>query len=332
MKILILEYATASGLNDPSLCSEGHAMLSGLINDFKARNADYLLSKDAGFQAKHCNPIEIEEDLIDWLEKNIELYDACLPIAPEEDLIFFEITELIEKKDVKVIGSDSDAVSICSDKFKMYEALKDDINIIKTEKIFFDEIDNYNPSFENKKVIKPADGVSCSGVNVVNSFDELKMAASSMQTTLPYFVVQDFIDGISASVSLLSNGEEAIPLSLNLQKIQFEDNGVKYNGGEVPFDHEMGLDAKQVAKEAVESINGLKGYVGVDLILGDTVHVVEINSRLTTPYIALKDLLDFNLGEAIFESVYGIFPSNVNLKGKAAFFKEDNEIKLVKLS
>lgn len=332
MKILILEYASALGIDDPSICAEGHAMLKGLTDDFKFKNADYLISGNSNFHCKYCNPIVVEGDLMCWLNENIAVYDACLLIAPEEDLILYKITELIEKKDVKVVGSSFEAVLVCSDKFRMYGALKDKVNVIETEKVFFDEIDNYDPYFDSKKIIKPADGVACSGVTIVNSLDELKRAVSLMQTNLPYFIVQDFVEGISASVSLLSNGEETVPLSLNLQKIQFEDNNLNYGGGEVPLEHDMANEAKAIAKSVVESINGLKGYVGVDIIIGDTVHVVEVNSRVTTPYVALREILDFNLGEAIFDSIYGIFPSKIDLNGKVAFYKEDNELKITKLS
>ena len=332
MKILILEYASALGLNDPSICAEGHAMLEGLIEDFKSKNADYLISKNAHFKSKYCNSVEIEGDLINWLDKNISSYDACLLVAPEEDCILYKLTELIEKKEFQVIGSSLEAVFTCSDKYRMYEVLKDNVNIIKTEKVFFDEIDNYKSHFNGKKVVKPVDGVSCSGVTVVESFTELKKAVSSMQTNFPYFIIQDFVEGTSTSVSLLSDGKEAIPLSLNLQNIQFKDNNIDYNGGEVPFKHEFAHEAKKIAKKAVESINGLKGYVGVDIILGDEVHVVEVNSRVTTPYVALRNILNFNLGEAIFDSVYGIFPSQINLNGKISFYKEGNDLKIYRLS
>lgn len=331
MKILILEYASALGINDPSICAEGHAMLEGLVEDFKYKNADYIIAKNAGFETGYGNRIEIQENLMDWLDENIALYDSCLLIAPEEDFILHKLTELIEKKDVKVIGSSSKAVLTCSDKYKMYDALKGKVNIIETRRVFFDEIDDCNSHFDEKKIIKPADGVSCSGVKIVDSFDEFKEAANSMQSNLPYFIVQDFVEGKSASVSLLCNGEEAIPLSLNLQNIQFDSNGINYNGGEVPFEHELSIEAKMAAKKAVESIEGLKGYVGVDVIVGDEVYIVEINSRVTTPYVALKDILNFNLGEAILDSVYGILPSKVNLDGKIAFYKEKNHLKIKKL-
>ncbi|MEN4017511.1 MAG: ATP-grasp domain-containing protein [Methanobacterium sp.] len=331
MKILILEYASASGIHDPSICAEGYAMLEGLIDDFKSKNADYLLSENSHFEGKYCNPVWIKGDLMNWLNENIESYDACLLIAPEEDFILYKITELIEKKNVEVIGSSLEAVKVCSDKYLMYEALKKRVKIIETEKVFFDELDYYTSSFNNaKKIVKPADGVSCSGISIVKSLEEVKKAAGSMQTNLPYFILQDFVEGVSTSVSLLSNGEEAIPLSLNLQNIEFGDNCVNYGGGEVPFEHEMSFEAKRLAKHAVESIKGLKGYVGVDVILGDAVYIVEINSRITTPYVALKDVVNFNLGEAILDSVYGIFPSKINLNGKISFYKEHNHLKIIK--
>lgn len=330
MKILIFEYASALGLNNPALSAEGYAMLKGLTEDFKARTTDYLISKKSSFNSTYCNPIILEENLLNWLDKNISSYNACLLIAPEEDFILFKLTQLLEKKEVKVIGPDSKAVLVCSDKFKMYEALKDKVNIIATEKVFFDKIEDYKYPFNTKKVIKPADGVSCTDVYIARSITDLKKSADSMQTSLPYFIVQDFVEGVSASVSLLCNGEEAIPISLNLQKIQFKDDNINYNGGQVPFDHDLAFEAKKAAKKAVESIDGLKGYIGVDVILSDQVYIVEINSRLTTPYIALKDITNFNMGEAILDSVYGILPSKIDLNGKVSFFKENNTIKTEK--
>lgn len=331
MKILIIEYATALGLDDPSICAEGHAMVNGLLDDLKDKNVDYLITnKHSIIDNKYCNPVELKENLMDWLDKNISNYNACLIIAPEEDFILYDITKYVEDKGIEIIGSSAKAVMKCSDKFEMYEALKDTVPIIETKKVFFDNIDDYNYFDNKKKVVKPADGVSCSGIRIVNSFEELKKAASLIETNLPYFIIQDFIDGTSASVSLISNGKEVIPISLNLQDIEFSDDGINYNGGQVPLNHKLADEAKKSAKKAVESIKGLKGYVGVDVILGDDVHIVEINSRITTPYIALKDILDFNLGKAILDSIYGELPSKFNLNGNMSFYKENNELKIIK--
>ncbi len=327
LRILILEYSAASGLSDPFICAEGYAMLNGLLKDFESKSADYLLAANVNFKSKYCNAIKFEGELLDWLDGNINAYDACLLIAPEENHVLYRLTKYIENKGVQVIGSNSDAAYLCSDKYEMYHALKDKVNIIKTEKVFFKQLNEFKHNINDKKVIKPADGVSCSNVNIVTSWDNFKTAANSMVSNLPYFILQDYIEGISASVSLLSSGKEALPLSLNLQDNIIKKNQISYNGGKVPFNHLLSSEAKEIAKKAVESIDGLKGYVGVDIILGDKVYVVEINSRITTPYIALRDVVNFNLGEAILDVIYGIFPSNININGEISFYKENNIIK-----
>ena len=333
MKILILEYITAMGIDDPSIWSEGQAMLNGFLDDFKDKNVDYLISSNQSISCNNpCNPVKLEGELMDWLDKNISNYDSCLVIAPEEDFILYNIINFIEKKGIKIIGSSSDAVMTCSDKFLMYESLKDKVPIIRTEKVFFKDVNSYKP-FNDKRILKPADGVSCSGVHIVSSNDEMKKAASLIETNIPYFVIQNFIEGTSASVSLISNGKEAVPLSLNLQDINFSDSGINYNGGQVPLNHKLADEAKKAAKKAVESIDGLKGYVGVDMILGDKVHLVEINSRITTPYVALRNLLNFNLGDAILDAMYGgKLPSKVNLNGTISFCKRDDVLKLEKIA
>ncbi len=331
MKILILEYASASGVDDPSISTEGLAMLEGLLDDFKSKNTDYLLDKNIEFSSKNCNCVHIHDDLMEWLEENVEYYHACVLIAPEDDFILYKLTQLLEEKNIKIIGSTLEAVGVCSDKYELYKSLKDSVNIIETEKIYFDDVDNYKSSFKRKKVVKPADGVSCSGVKVVQSLQQLKKAVKEMQSALPYFIVQDFIEGTPASVSLISDGNEAFPLSLNLQNIEFENSDISYHGGLVPWEHKLADDAKNMAKKAVESIKGLKGYVGVDIIIGDEVYLMEINSRLTTPYVALRHITNFNLGEAIFDSAYGIFPTDIKLDGKISFKKADDNLKIIKL-
>jgi len=330
LKILVLEYATAIGLDDPSIHAEGQAMLEGLLDDFKDKKVDYLISSMQSIHGNNCNPVELEGNLMDWLDKNISNYEACLVIAPEEDFTLYNLTDFMEKKGISIIGSNSDAVMICSDKFRMYGALKGNVPVIETERVFFDDIDEYG-SFDNKKIVKPADGVSCSGVKVVGSKDEMKKAAASIETNLPYFIVQDFIDGTSASVSLISNGKEAVPLSLNFQDIEFSDHVISYNGGKVPLNHKLADESMKAAKTAVESIEGLKGYVGVDMILGDEVHLVEINSRITTPYVALRNILDINLGKAILDSMDDKLPLKFNLNGEISFYKEKGVLKLEKI-
>lgn len=331
MKILFFEYATSDGIKDPSISSEGLAMLKALIDDFKDIEAHYIISNQLNSFNIHnrgskLKPIIIEDSIWDWLNDNICKFDACLLIAPEEDNILYKLTDLIEKKGVKIIGSNSKAVKICSDKYKTYELLRDKVPIIKTDKIYFNQL-NHSKELEKlfssspKKIIKPADGVSCSGVYIVNSYKKLKRCAPLIDTALPYFILQDYIEGVSCSVSLLSDGKNAVSLSLNAQNISI-NNEFGYNGGYIPLNHKLSQKARYIAEKTVKFIPGIKGYVGVDLILNDKVHVVEINSRITTPYIALAKIINFNLGKSIINAVNGELPQKIILNGMRFFEKK----------
>ena len=87
----------------------------------------------------------------------------------------------------------------------------------------------------------------------------------------------------------------------------------------------------ETAKNVIESIDGIKGYVGVDMILdkdNNEVHIVEVNSRITTAYVALRKIINFNLGEAILESVQGELPNEIILNGTINFYKEGNNLRI----
>jgi len=337
LNLLIFEYTSAMGIKDPALTAEGKAMLRGLTCDLERLPASYLISKNIDvIEGSRCKPIVTEGAIDEWISNNISQFDFCLPIAPEEDFILCGLTRLIEKNGVRVVGSDSDAVRICSDKYLTYNILEDVVPVIPTHRVAWEDIGLYGQGISGtKKVVKPADGVSCSAVQIVDSEDSFKNATRKVRevSSLPYFLVQDYIEGASASVSLLSNGKKAIPISLNQQNISTENGVIQYNGGKVPMTHPLEDEAKKIAKKAVESIRGLKGYVGVDMILGDDkVHLVEINSRITTPYVALRNMLSFNLGEAIVQTVQGQLPREFSLEREIKIQKTGNRLHLKVIS
>ena len=115
-----------------------------------------------------------------------------------------------------------------------------------------------------------------------------------------------------------------LPLSLNRQLIEV-GSPFKYLGSEVPFDHKACRIGVELACSAVSLIPGLNGYIGVDLVLTeDSARLIEINPRLTTSYIALRQVTSVNLAKAISEAcLTGIFPDRVPLDGRAVIRKDD---------
>ena len=56
--------------------------------------------------------------------------------------------------------------------------------------------------------------------------------------------------------------------------------------------------ARRIGRRALAEIPGLAGYVGVDLVLGDTEAddvAIEVNPRLTTSYVGLRQRTRTNL-------------------------------------
>jgi predicted ATP-grasp superfamily ATP-dependent carboligase len=114
-------------------------------------------------------------------------------------------------------------------------------------------------------------------------------------------------------------------LSLNRQSITLaEPNGTSsYDGGCVPFNHPLKQEALSMAKKVVDSFSGLLGYVGVDLVLAKNgPYVVDVNPRLTTSYVGLSKVANFNVAESITNSVIkGQLPSKYENRGFACFSK-----------
>ena len=164
-------------------------------------------------------------------------------------------------------------------------------------------------------VVKPVDGVGCSGLSVVKEETELVKAIAKVkaESKTGRFVAQEFISGESASVSLLSTGKKAMALSLNKQNVTLAgpEGESSYDGGIVPLHYWLKQDVFNVAEKVVEAFPGLRGYVGVDFVLTEhKAFVVDVNPRLTTSYVGLRRIAGFNVAEAVVDAVVkGKLPS-----------------------
>ncbi len=78
-----------------------------------------------------------------------------------------------------------------------------------------------------------------------------------------------------------------------------------------------------MAEKVVGSFSGLRGYVGVDLVLAkDGPYIVDINPRLTSSYVGLSKVANFNVAEALINSVIkGQLPSKFENRSFACFSK-----------
>jgi predicted ATP-grasp superfamily ATP-dependent carboligase len=323
LRLLIYEYVSGGGFAEkpipPSILSEGFGMLRTIIEDAKAAGHTVTTVLDSRI-AKLNPPLEAERKIpVDtWLETEntiqeaAESSDATYIIAPETNGILKMLVEKMQENDNPSLNSTPKAIARVSDKTRLQQHAKR-IELPTPKTLTFSTDDNKENTMQEvmdrigfPAVFKPVDGVGCEGLSLVTSKNQVAAAiARTVNLANSRFMVQELIQGLPASVTVISNGTNAAPISLNKQNISLKPpkQASSYNGGTVPLDNSLKEKAFDAAKKLVESIEGLKGYIGVDLILTKKEPVViEVNPRLTTSYVGTRKILNLNLAQTIINS------------------------------
>ena len=341
--ILVFEYFTASGEKDKSIISEAEQLIFSLVEELSDYKIELVLNKSYESVVNdydYVNPIFIDENIIPWLENNAVNFKKAIFIAAENDNNLYNITKILEDNNVKIYASSSEACFKTSDKYETYKTLLNSVPQPKSFKLKIDSKgywkhtvkDIYkkwqaeNHSIPLKLIMKPLNGVDCEDIVILEGINNLE----NIFPLNSEIIVQQFIEGKDISVSLISDGKKAIPLSLNEQFIELKDNKGTYLGGKLPYDSKYKNEAFQIASKAVESIDGVKGFVGADLIIGsDSIYLLEINSRFTTPYVGLAKISNLNISKSIVEILDGkidIDDLKISLNGEVEFKKSGESL------
>ena len=343
MNLLIYEHVSGGGYANEklsaSILSEGYGMLRSLISDFKAAGhqvTTLLDSRLKGFnppmEADRIVSVSSSEKVDEKLRRLSDVADAFYLIAPETDQVLEKLVENTESFGGKSLNCEIDAIRRISNKMKTYETLKKKgVKVPETVLLDIHEktrnINRLIRELEYPLVFKPIDGVGCSGLSLVIDEGDIVVAVKKVaQGSLSnYFIVQKLIRGTAASVCIFSSRKEAVAVTLNKQVVNLAppDEESRYSGGIIPLTHSSEGEALKIAQRVVESFRGLKGYVGVDMVLAENGPIVmEVNPRLTTSYIGLRKVTAFNPAQAIIDAVLGRkLPKNVQRRGYALFSK-----------
>ena len=343
MNLLIFEYVSGGGYANTklstSILSEGYGMLRSLISDCKAAGHNVTTLLDS--RLKEFNPPN-EADKIIFVSSPNELYtklkelssvvNAVYVIAPESSQVLEKLVHTIETSGGTSLNCEIDAIKRVSNKMTAYETIKKrGLKVPETVLLDIHEktenIKRLTKELGYPLVFKPLDSVSCSGLSLVKDEGGIAAAVKKVrqESMSNHFIAQKVIRGKAASVCVISTGDKALSVTLNKQLVTLaspdEESG--YYGGVVPFDHSLEKEALRAAQTVVEGIGGLKGYVGVDIILSNEGPVVmEVNPRLTTSYVGLRRVANFNPAEAIVDAVIRRkLPKNVQSRGYAFFSK-----------
>jgi len=322
-----------------SILSEGYGMLRSLISDCKAAGHNVTTLLDS--RLKTFNPpneadqtvsVSSPSELSAKLKELSGVADAVYVIAPESGQVLENLVENMEASGGTSLNCEADAIRQVSNKMAAYETMKKrGVKVPETvllgihEKI--ENIKRLTKELGYPLVFKPLDGVSCGGLSIVKDEEDIAGAVKKVarESIGKQFIAQKVIGGKAASACVISTGDEAVAVTLNRQLVTLappdEESG--YYGGAVPFDHSLEKEALRAAERAVEAVSGLKGYVGVDMILTEEAPVVlEVNPRLTTSYVGLRRVVNFNPAEAIVDATIGReLPKNVQSRGYSFFSK-----------
>lgn len=311
MRVLVFEYATSGALKDnveTSILVEGFSMLKLAACGFQDSGVDVVTVIDSAFieygkmlDVEEVHSIESTEPIFEKIAEIAADVDLVYPIAPDHDLR--KLIGYLNSKNISHLSCDLDALRITSDKQKTVKALEG----FPTPKVYIQDV--VFPA-----VVKPVEGVGCTDTFLVDGVEDMSRIREKLGGR---FLIQEYISGTNASVTVISDGSSVKALSLNFQNITIADSDGKfnYNGGHIPLKHELHEECMSLAEDAVKRICGLKGLVGVDLVIGEKPYIIEINPRLTTSVIGLYNISDFDFRKA----VEGKYKDKLQVKGCAFF-------------
>lgn len=277
-------------------------MRDAVLHDFSSlENIQILTTYDARlskpFGVTDALAINEQDDVWATWASCMAQSDAVLLVAPETGGYLAQLSAMAERLNKMVLGCDTQAVQITTNKYQTYQHLKRHNIQTPSTYLYADW-----PQSECAWIGKPIDGAGCSDTEVFESTHQLDVW---MQTRKESHIIQPFVQGVPASFSMLCKAGKAYLLACNRQKMRFNDTKLEYQGGVVNDLIEYRDAFQHIAEKIAQAFSGLAGYVGVDLVVnGDDMYVLEINPRLTTSYVALHQACGVNPARMLLDLFY----------------------------
>jgi predicted ATP-grasp superfamily ATP-dependent carboligase len=301
MKILVAEYASAVGMG--GTCEiEGRAMLSTLAESFQ-RCGHNVVYPTSGPEIVAGEPLILKwPDEFEGILETTEA-DCGLLIAPDDMLPHFLA---VMEKNTANLGCSPAAARLCADKLTCTGVLKE--RGIPVAEIA-DRPDRCGMGC-HRYVIKPRFGCGSEGVHI-----------SSSPRVPDGCIATRYYEGLHLSASFVV-GKRFLPITINRQLIEFKGEGMFYSGSQVPYNTPRAPEIWYAAEKAARILN-LRGYAGIDLVLGDLPRVVDVNGRPTTSIVGIARVMHEELGDLILRARFGGLPERVNVERETIFRKDD---------
>jgi tyramine---L-glutamate ligase len=320
MRILVHEFVTGGGLAGravpASLAREGAAMRNALIADLAAIGRHQIVATiDSRFPLAAPTAVEVvtlTSGSPSQLNALIASADAVWLVAPETDRCLERLAALVEKQGKTLLGPDAAAIGSAADKAGLplrlaQRRVPHPLTLLLQAGA---DVRRIARDLHYPVVVKPGRGAGCEGVCLARNASELRRAvefARRVKGRSP-LLIQRYVPGVPASVSLLVHGGRTRALAVNAQMVR-PGKPFSYHGGRTPLEHPLTARAIDVARRACGAFPGLRGYIGVDVILADDdAIVIEVNPRLTTSYLGVRLALEGNVAAMVIAACGGTLP------------------------
>lgn len=289
MRVLVLEYVTAGGMRreslPPSLAAEAALIRDAMLADLAALPSPPDILTTCDERLPLAGGIRVGLDTSAWVlwRQLADEADVIWPVAPETGGILADLVRMLAASGKPVLASTPEAILIATSKLETARRLAAaDVQHIPTYPLA------ETPDIPGARITKPDDGAGCDATFLWPA------GVPATPEATEGVVIQPYVEGEAASLSVLVQEGEARLLTVNRQHIMVQDGRLSLSGLTVGAQEDDGRLA-ELARQVVAACPGLDGFIGIDIILTEAGPVVvEINPRLTTAYAGLGRALGSN--------------------------------------
>lgn len=324
MRLLVFEFITGGGLlNDilpSSLMQEGAMMRAALLQDLgEIQGLKLLVLNDARIEEPQIPPagtlfnIQPRTNLELYLREIKDDYDVVWLIAPETEGMLVKWHQFFSQENKQLCLSSQQTLTLCQNKLHTINVLKEaTISCVNSQKYR-----SFLPIDSGQWVLKPMESVGCEDVYLIQSkqqwLDLLKVLDKQQE-----YLIQPYIQGTVLSLSALFYQGESAFICCNQQQLSLKDNKFQLLGCTVNIKQEKSLEYQKLCSKIAKSIPGLWGYIGIDLIETEQgeVLILEINPRLTTSYVGIKEATGINVAAQVLDLLNNKITDLIKTKSK----------------
>jgi predicted ATP-grasp superfamily ATP-dependent carboligase len=239
--------------------------------------------------------------------------DWTIVIAPETDGALYDRCQWVESASGRLLGAASTLVGLLGNKHRTAEHLRKFGLPVPSGTDW--RPGGFNIRLSSPLVVKPLDGAGSQNTYLLRdqqTLDALLVDLANRHGRQRSWRIEAFRRGAPVSLLALCGPTGLFLLPPCSQKIKL-DTTITYHGGVYPVHPGLVLQAVRLARGALKRIPTLLGFIGIDMVLGDDPDgrddcIIEINPRLTTSYVGLREASRTNLAQAMLDVAAGIPP------------------------